>query len=308
MSNRSSVDRLCLLFLLAIANAAIHAQEVDPNSAAAESPPAEMQYPLSAVVADDGTVYIADRKLPGIWRWKEGERTPYFTASKQFRTQLNAVRCVALDAEGRLLAGDSATREVYRFDENGQPHGLTAGPAAEGADGDAEKGPRFGRIGIPMDLAVDAKGAIYVSDLESHRIWRIPAEGGTPEEFAVVAAPRGLDLDAEGHLWVVTHGKDQVLRFDPQGKPTVVVGGRPFRLPHEIEAVSATEAVLTDGYGKAVWKVARDAEPTKLHEGPPLDNPVGITAVGDNYLVVDTRANGLFELSPAGKLTAFPAK
>jgi streptogramin lyase len=267
--------------------------------------PSDTVHPLTAVVAEDGSVYIADRRLPGIWQWKEGELTPYFAASKRFRTPLNAVRCVALDERGRLIAGDSGTREVYRFDERGQPHGLTAQPIDDDA---APNAPRLGRIGLPMDLAVDARGAIYVADLEAHRIWRIPTAGGTPETFAVVAAPRGLDFDADGHLWVVSQGDDQVLRFDPQGLATVVVAGRPFRLPHEIAALSADAALVTDGYGQAVWKVVRGKEPTKLHVGPPLVNPVGLTPVGANFLVVDPRANVLFEMTPTGRLSAFPAR
>ena len=83
-----------------------------------------MQYPLAVAVADDGTIYVADLKLPGIWEIREGTRREYFRGSKKFRTPLNAVRCLAIDQDGRLLAGDSATREIYRFDADAKPQRL----------------------------------------------------------------------------------------------------------------------------------------------------------------------------------------
>ena len=81
----------------------------------------EMQYPVGAAVAEDGTVYIADRNFHGIWKFAGGKLDKFFEGSIKFRTPLNAVRCVALDHQGKLLAGDSATREVYRFDDAGKP-------------------------------------------------------------------------------------------------------------------------------------------------------------------------------------------
>ncbi|HBL43028.1 MAG TPA: hypothetical protein DDZ90_06490, partial [Planctomycetaceae bacterium] len=83
----------------------------------------------------------------------------FFTGSKVFRTPLNAVRCVAIDKEGHVLAGDSSTREVYRFEKAGaKPQPLTNGG-----------------IGIPMDVVVLKNGDLLVSDLELQQIWKVPA-------------------------------------------------------------------------------------------------------------------------------------
>src|SRR3990167_3554221 len=87
----------------------------------------ELQYPVSVAAAEDGTLYIADRNFHGIWKFANGKLEKFFEGSAKFRTPLNAVRCVAMDHQGKLLAGDSATREVYRFDEAGNPVPLTQG-------------------------------------------------------------------------------------------------------------------------------------------------------------------------------------
>ncbi|MDB5385414.1 MAG: vgb, partial [Planctomycetaceae bacterium] len=65
---------------------------------------ADMQYPLDIAVDAQGTIYVADRNLPGIWQIKDGKRELYFEGSKKFRTPLNAVRCLIVDGKGQLLA------------------------------------------------------------------------------------------------------------------------------------------------------------------------------------------------------------
>ena len=119
-------------------------------SANAQDAPTEFDYPLAVTETADGIVYVADRNLPGIWKVEDGKKSIYFQGSKKFRTPLNAVRCLAIDHEGKLLAGDSSTREVYRFDDDAKPQPLTEG-----------------WIGIPMALAVAPDGTIYTADLEN---------------------------------------------------------------------------------------------------------------------------------------------
>jgi DNA-binding beta-propeller fold protein YncE len=262
---------------------------------AAPSVAADMQYPLAVVATDDGTVFVADRKLPGIWKVTGDKTEVYFQGSKKFRTPLNAVRCVAIDKDGLLLAGDSSTREVYRFDKAGKPQPLTKGG-----------------IGIPMSIAVDADGDLFVADLETQRIWKVPAAGGEPQEFAVIPAPRGLAFDKQGRLWVVSHGKNQLIRFSADGKSEVVVKGRPFRFPHQVVLDDAGTAYVSDGYSKAIWKIADGKPPEKWVEGKPLDNPVGIALRGKDILIADPRANALFVIDAEGKLSTLiqskPAK
>lgn len=252
---------------------------------------AQMNYPISIAVAESGKLYIADRNLPAVWQVDGSDLTTLFKGSKKFRTPLNAVRCVALDKNGNVLAGDSSTREVYRFDEDGRPSPLTNGG-----------------IGIPMGIAVDSKGQLLVADLELHRIWRVPAEGGKPEELAEVQAPRGVCIDDEDNLWVVSHGKDQVVRVSPSGEVETVVEGGPFQFPHTIVVDKDKTAYVCDGYAKAIWKVPPGGKPTKWVSGEPFVNPVGLAQRGDGLLVVDPRANAVFEIDATGKPTKLELK
>lgn len=250
-----------------------------------------LQYPLTAVASADGkSLFIADLDGAGVWKLSDGKLSIFFQASKKFRTPLNRVRCVGLDRNGKLLAGDSSTREIFRFDDEGKPQPLTNGG-----------------IGIPMDLVVDPDNNIFVTDLELKRIWKIPAASGKVEKFAEVEAPRGIAIDADKNLWVINHGRNQLVRVTPDAKVEVVVEGRPWGFPQEVELDKDKTAFVTDGYGKAVWKVPFGGKPEKLVSGEPLVSPVGLTWQGATLLVIDPRAKGVFAIDPSGKLMAVPA-
>lgn len=245
-----------------------------------------LEYPLSVAAAENGTVYIADRMLPGVWKWTDGKLEVYFQASRTLRTPLNAVRCLALDRQGRLLAGDSATRDVYRFEEN-KPVPLTQG-----------------KIGIPMAMAVAPEGDIFVTDLEIPRIVRIPAAGGSPEAFCQVPSPRGAAIDTDGQLWVVSQGQNQLLRISPDGKTieTVVQEGN-FQFPHNIILDAAGNAYVADGYARTIWKINAAGTPSRWITGEPLRNPVGLAWRQGDVLIADPRARSIFAADPTGKLS-----
>ena len=245
-----------------------------------------MKYPLAAAVGTDGVVYVADRDLPGVWKLVDNKWSIHFQGSKKFRTPLNAVRCLAIDHQGKLLAGDSATREIYRFDDAGQPQPLTKG-----------------NVGIPMALTVAKDGTIYASDIEIQRIVKIPAEGGEPSEVAELAATRGLAIDAEGRLIAVCHGKNAVIRLSADGKEReTLVEGRPFQFSHHVVLGPNGEAYIADGYAKTIWKVEGKAAPVAFIAGEPLKNPVGLAWRGDELLIVDPHVKAVLRRTAEGKL------
>lgn len=268
---------------------------VGQETAGAETPgdaATSFQYPLSVVAADDGTVYIADLKLPGIWEIKDGKKSVYFQASKKFKTPLNRIRCLAIDHEGKLLAGCTGSRDVFRFDENRQPVSLMPGALP----------------GMPMAIAVAKDGTIYVADTELHRIWKTPAAGSSqPEEFAVINSPRGLTIDNEGNVWVlsVSSAQGQIQKVAPDGKIEPFVKGHPFNFPHNIVQTKDGSFYVTDNYDHCVWKVAADGSKQKLKVGEPLDRPVGLCLAGDNLLVADPHLKTIFQLTLDGEISVF---
>lgn len=252
---------------------------------------AQMLYPLDVTSTGEGILFAADSNVPGIWKIENGNSAPYFTASKKFRTPLNAVRCVAVDRGGKLLAGDSSTRDVYRFGADAQPTALTGG-----------------MIGIPMGIAVTVEGDLLVSDLELHRIWRVPAAGGKAKVWAAVNAPRGMCLDDQNQLWVVCQTKQsQLVKISPEGALVAAIEGRPFEFPHDVAVAADGTAYVSDGYAKAVWRIPPGGRPEKWVSGAPLVNPVGLGLSGDQLLVADPHARRIFKIDASGKIDAVPA-
>ncbi len=256
----------------------------------------EMQYPLSITVAENGQMFVADRNLPGIWKIADGKRSVFFRGQKRFRTPLNAVRCVRVDRQGNLLAGDSATRNIYRFDADGKPQPVTK----------ATKG--MGLIGIPMDIGVNSKGDIYVTDLEIHRVVKIAAGKDEPEEIAEIAGCRGLFVDKNDAVWVISTTEDQLHRIAPDGKQTVVVPGRPFQFPHTVAVSDDGTAFVCDGYAKTVWKVAGDGKPEPWAAGEPFVGPVGLAIRDGALFVADPRATAVFSIDQEGTVTKVDAQ
>lgn len=253
-----------------------------PRAGADEA--AVLRYPLSVAAAPDGSLVVADRMAPGLWRFRDGAGSTAFAGSKRFRTPLSAVRTVAVAADGGVYAGDSATREVYRIAADGTATPLTGG-----------------QIGIPIDIAIDAKGVLHVSDLETQRIVRIPAEGGKPEVVAEVAAPRGLCFDSAGRLWAVAaSGEEPLVRIAADGTVEPVVRGRTFEFPHDVVVDADGIAYVTDNYARAIWRVKPDGSTEKWLSGPPLVGPVGLALRDGRLLVADPRARAIFEVDREG--------
>jgi sugar lactone lactonase YvrE len=246
-----------------------------------------MQYPMSVAAEPDGTIYVADNHAHSVWKIADGKLDAFYQGVKQFRTPLNAVWCVGVDAQGRVLAGDSSTRELYRFNAEQKPEPLTKGG-----------------IGIPWAMAFDSKGDILVCDMELRQIVKVPEAGGEPVKVADVAgAPRGIAVDAQDRIWVVVNGgKDQVVRVLPEGKIETVVEGRPFQFPLNIALDKDENAYVCDNYSEAIWKIPPGSKPQKWISGKPLVKPVGINFVGGRLLIADPHAKMVFEASLDGKI------
>lgn len=266
---------LCLIFVFMTAHAS--AQDAAPPSAKLTV------YPLDCVVKDN-TVFVVDRNLPGIWKWQEGKLAVFTQGSKRYREPLNAARCLAWDHEGKLLVGDTSTRDIYRVADDGKAEPITGG-----------------EIGIPMDIAVKSDGTIYVADLELRQLVRIPA-GSNKVEVVAKVNPRGVFVDHENRVWVVSQDPQQLQIVTDSGEKEVIVDKRVFEFPHQVVVNKSGEAFVSDGYKKAIWKVVKGQEPKIVVEGAPLDNPVGLALHEDQVVVTDPRAAAVFRLTNENKL------
>jgi sugar lactone lactonase YvrE len=173
---------------------------------------------------------------------------------------------------------------VYRFDEDSRPVPLTGGG-----------------IGIPLDIAVGSRGELFVADPETGRIWRVPADGGMPREFAAVPAVRRLGIDAQDRLWAVTGDPDALLvRIGRDGRPEPVVPDAPFRFPQDVAVTPDGAAYVSDNYARAIWKINPDGTAAKWLAGDPLGGPVGLALEGKDVLIADPKAAVVLRVDEQG--------
>jgi outer membrane protein assembly factor BamB len=240
-------------------------------------------YPLDGVVLADNSVLVVDRNLPGIWKRSDEQLSIFVQGSPSFRKPMNACRCIATSPDGRVFVGDSATREVYEV----MPDGTTKPLAG-------------GRIGVAMDIAISSDGVIYVADLERRAIWKWNLIDGKPEPLFPKANARGIAVDSKNRLWVLSQNKEQLVRYETDGTATTLVSERFFEFAHNIIVDDDDTAWVSDGYAKAIWKVAPGAAPVKAIQSELFQNPVGLFKHGDKIAVVDPHAMAVFHASRDG--------
>jgi hypothetical protein len=265
----------------------------------------DLKYPIDVAVDAQGVVYVADRNLPGIWQIENGEAKVFFQADVKFRTPLNAIRCLTIDREGKVVAGCSTTTEVYRF-EDGQPVPLTGG-----------------QISVPMNVSVGASGEILVCDLKLRQVVRIEPDK-TIKVLATIQAPKAVQPDGADKLLVLTGVERPLLKISASGDPakTTIVAGdkvhvfggdyspaevfvpnRPFDFPADAIRLDSGDWIVSDSYGKCLWRVAAGGEVSKWVSDDRFKLPVGLATDGQQVFVADPRANAIFAVQADGTVT-----
>ncbi|MEL7263808.1 MAG: hypothetical protein AAFP69_03210 [Planctomycetota bacterium] len=277
-----------------------------------------MNYPINLVVDDDGTQYIVDLNLPGVWRQKGDQRQLLIQGSGRLRQPLNRVRCIAIgrdDKQTYLLLGDSATREVYRVD-------LPADDQSLPLKLDAAKPLAKGTIGIAMAIAIGEDGYVYVGDAETRSVLRIPAAGGKSELVGRANARAMFFLPDEKNRLLAVTANDPALVVVDTSKQTsrmeidltnvqTILSGRPFAYPGGL-VLSGDEVLVTDGYDKSVKSIPLSDIQTSLKDNKPLEaksvvkrfddskqgfrHPVGIAAAKETVFVADPHNKRIVKL------------
>ncbi len=124
----------------------------------------------------------------------------------------------------------------------------------------------------PGDIAIDASGNLFVTDIDNHRIRKITANGdvstfagdGSPGyadgagSVARFNQPNGIAIDSAGNLFVADDGNARIRQIDPSGNVTTVAG---------MSFNAAAAAGFPDGNGTA----AGFAHPTGIAVHPSGD-------------------------------------
>jgi DNA-binding beta-propeller fold protein YncE len=181
-------------------------------------------------------------------------------------SHLNNPAYIDIDHEDRAYVSDSRGGKVVRFEPDGTPAkvygqgklGKPLGVAVDGkrrrlyvADGqkhhvavfDTESGELIrtigehgatepGKFNVPIAVAVDRRGYLYVIDYYNYRIqvfsrrgkfvFAFGQNGTSPGRFA---RPKGIAVDSQGHIYVADTMFGNIQIFDQKGQPLMFFGG-----------------------------------------------------------------------------------
>jgi DNA-binding beta-propeller fold protein YncE len=129
------------------------------------------------------------------------------------------------------------------------------------------------RQSVPSSVALGPDGAYYVGELAESsgkgkaRVWRVPAEGGTPTVYARgFTAITGVAFGPDGSLFVTEFSRN-IQRFDPRGRVVHVrpdgsrrnLAGKVLKFPTGA-AVDSTGAVWVSNFSVLPRKTPKDSE------------------------------------------------
>ena len=208
--------------------------------------PAAQLRDISGVAADGaGNIYIADqgnhriRKVSpkGVITTAAGVGHPGYSGDGGAATaaQLNSPRGLTVDGAGNLYIADWNNRRVRKVDPKGAITTVAGGGTLLTffADGGAATAALLGQIN---DVAADASGNLYISDLSTSLIRRVDASSGHISTIAGTGAagysgdggaaeaaqlnlPNGLAVDGAGNIYIADGGNHRIRRLTRKLSP-----------------------------------------------------------------------------------------
>ena len=159
--------------------------------------------------------------------------------------QLSGPTNVALDAAGNIYIADSGNHRIRRIGIDGNIS-TVAGTSARGFSGDG--GPATqAQLALPLGVAVDGAGNIYIADYVFGYIRRVDA-AGVISTVADGGRPTDVALDAAGNLYIAA--RSRIRKVNTAGVISTVAGTG--EAGYSGDGGSAVQAQLNDIWGVAV--------------------------------------------------------
>ncbi|MEB3196762.1 MAG: NHL repeat-containing protein [Candidatus Sericytochromatia bacterium] len=185
-------------------------------------------------VADTGNHRIRKISTDGFVDTVAGTGEAGFEDGPAHLAKFNSPSGVAVDASGTLYVADGENHCVRRL----STAGTVSTVAGDGTAGFADAVSTAARFNSPYQLALDASGVIYVTEIGGRRVRKVQPDGtvttlagdGEPGNidgsgpFARFEFPWGIAVNASGTLFVADSQARLIRRISPTGLVTTVAG------------------------------------------------------------------------------------
>jgi cytochrome c peroxidase len=138
---------------------------------------------------------------------------------------------IALGPDESVVFSDYYNNRIRAIERVSGKVTTLAGTGTVGYSGDGGPGPQA-EIDVPLDIAADSRGNVYLSDWHHHVVRRIDAETGRIETIAgigkpgytgegdpravALATPLGLSVDQHDNVYIADYGNNRVRKIDAQ--------------------------------------------------------------------------------------------
>ena len=244
---------------------------------------ARFNCPTGIAVDAAGNLYVADQGDYTIRKITSAEQVTTLAGKAGSHGSADGVGAAArfdqptgisVDAADNLFVADSGNETIRKITPAGMVSTL-AGRA--GVQGSADGAGAAARFNLPVGIACDAAGNLYVADNSNNSIRKITPAGlvTTLAGKGGLNEPIGVAVDAVGNLYVSDQGDDTIRKITPAGQVTTSAG-------------NASVQGSADGVGAAasfndLGGIARDA--------------------AGNLYVADQRSDTIRKITPAGQVT-----
>ena len=216
-----SVVLCCLTFSASAAHAGLAgALRMFPNEKSFGqfgTEPGEFRTPTGLALSPDGFLYVTDYKNNSVLKFDDEGR--YVGPITPGDVPFDAPVGLAFDSKKNLYVVEEKGCRVRKFDAKGALLATYGGPGAE-----------TGKFRGPRGIAVGPHDEVFVADYDNHRIQEFNANFAWVRNLRMKdvgrkpAAPRGLAIDREGHLWACFSNVHHIVRFDATGNTDLTCG------------------------------------------------------------------------------------
>ncbi|MFY9740092.1 MAG: SMP-30/gluconolactonase/LRE family protein [Candidatus Cybelea sp.] len=154
--------------------------------------------PVNAAVDLHGTLYVANNGNGSVTEYPSGATSPSVTLSGG---QLIYPNGIAVDNNGTVYVTSGATA--------GSCYVLVY------PKGSSTPSEQINGFDLPVGLAIDKSGNLYVGDALQDVVWEVPSGSTTPTKLSLdgLDDPVGLAIDPSNNLWVANDANNTVLGF-----------------------------------------------------------------------------------------------